>query len=259
MQRPPNKSTPSILFAGGTSEWIRRVSEKHKQLASLKLSDQQRNKLEKSTEIEFVHSTLALEGIDLNREKIAQVISAEPGSQITSSDATTALLFSFRKIAAVAREQGKSAELTIDLLLEIHGAPDAGLRKTSGDPTGRLKSPKAEHLPALLESACQWYSADSFAELNPIEQAALVLLRLIEIQPFEERNQRTALVAASLFTLRSDLPPLVIRAEMNTDYLSAFDEAARMNTKPMVELLARAVRETLEELIKQGLGVGSWG
>jgi len=236
------------LFASGTSEWIRRVSERHKQLASLKLTNDQRTKLEKWTEIEFIRSALALEGIDSDRERITQLVSSEPGAQ---TDASAALLTSLRKITALARARGKSAELTIDLLLDIHGAPQAGLRKTQGDLTGKLKPSPPEHLPALLESACQWYTADSFAELNPIEQAALVLLRLIEIQPFEERNQWTALVAASLFTLRSDLPPLVIKAPMNRDYLHAVDEATRMNTKPMVELLARAVTETLEESIKQ--------
>ena len=251
MQRPPNRNAPSILFARGTSEWIRRVSDKHKQLASLKLSNETRNKLERWTEVEFVHSALALEGIHIDREKIVQAVSSEPKIQAQGSDAPTALLISLRKITALARARGKSAELTVDVLLDIHNTPEAGFRTTQGTPNSKLTPPSAEHLPLLLESACQWYTADSFTELNPIEQAALVLLRLIEIQPFEDENGRTLLVAASLFTLRSDLPPLVIKSEMNADYLLALDEAIRMNTKPMVELLAWAVAETLEESIRQ--------
>src|SRR5262249_56123813 len=129
------------------------------------------------------------------------------------------------RIGGLARVQGKSAELTTGLILDIHSAHDAGFRKSQGIITATRKPPPPEHLPALLESACRWYTADSFAELNPIEQAALVLLRLIEIQPFEEKNEQTSLVAAGLFTLRSDLPPLVIKAEMNAEYLVALDEA----------------------------------
>ncbi|HKA17747.1 MAG TPA: Fic family protein [Blastocatellia bacterium] len=251
MQRPPNRSTPSVLFARGTSEWIKRVSENHKQLTSLKLSSDQKKKLEHWTEAEFIHSTLALEGVNLDSERIAHLVSSEPAVQTDAANGAAALLTSLRRIAALARVQGKSAELTTDLILDIHSAHDAGFRKSQGIITATRKPPPPEHLPALLESACRWYTADSFAELNPIEQAALVLLRLIEIQPFEEKNEQTSLVAASLFTLRSDLPPLVIKAEMNAEYLVALDEATRMNTKPMVELLAWAVADTLEESIKQ--------
>src|SRR5215468_5537864 len=130
MQRPPNRITPSILFARGTSEWIRRVSEKHKQLASLKLSNDTRSKLEKWTEVEFVHSALALEGILIDREKIVQAVSSESKIQAQGSDATMSVLFSLRKITALARGRGKSAYLTVDLLLDIHSAPEAGFRKT---------------------------------------------------------------------------------------------------------------------------------
>ena len=251
MQRPPNRSTPSILFARGTSEWIRRVSEKHKQLASLKLSDDTRNKLERWTEVEFIHSTLALEGIHIDREKIVEAFSSEPKVLAQGTDPPTAVLISLRKITALARARGKSGDLTVDLLLELHNTPEAGFRKTQVSPNSKFTPPAPEHLPVLLETACLWYTADSFTELNPIEQAALVLLRLLELRPFEEGNERTSLVAASLFTLRSDLPPLVIKSEMNSGYLLALDEAIRMNTKPMVELLAWAVVETLEESIKQ--------
>jgi len=264
MQRPPNRSAPPVLFAHGTSEWIRRVNEKHKQLASLNLSSEQKGRLEKWSEIEFIHSTLALEGFDLVRERIAEAIYSEAQVGADYSETAT-LLISLRKVTALAGAKGKRAELTTDLLRDIHSVPGAefrktpaasDFRKTPGSTAGAVKLPAPQHLPALLESACQWYTADSFVELNPIEQAALVLLRLIEIQPFEEKNERTALVAASLFTLRSDLPPLIIKAAMNAQFLLALDEAARMNTKPMVELLALVVAETLDESIKQVPGVG---
>jgi Fic family protein len=251
MHRPPKRSAPNILFAHGTSEWVRRVSEKHKQLASLKLTSGQRDLLERWTEIEFVHSSLALEGITLDRQQISQLISNEAVGEGDAPKVAAALVTSLRKVATLVRAKDKNAELTSELLLEIHGVSGVGLRKGPGTISGSLKPPAPNHLPTVLESAFHWYTAESFAELNPIEQAALVLLRLIEIQPFEENNQRTALVAASLFTLRGDLPPLIIKAQMKTEYFSALDEATRMNTKPMVELLAWAVADTLDESIQQ--------
>ena len=75
------------------------------------------------------------------------------------------------------------------------------------------------HLRLILDSACQWFSADSFRELHPVEQASI--LRLIEMHPFQLRNERTALLAASLFTLRSGLPPLIIEPGSHQAYRAA--------------------------------------
>src|SRR5207302_1375832 len=99
-------------------------------------------------------------------------------------------------------------------------------------------------------SACHWFTAESFTEFHPVEQASLVLLRLIDIEPFDRSNERTALVAASLFTLRSELPPVIIKPEMKAAYRAACAEAMRMNTKPMVDLLAAAVEKSITDVME---------
>ncbi|HSQ20228.1 MAG TPA: hypothetical protein VLR92_07630, partial [Blastocatellia bacterium] len=68
---------------------------------------------------------------------------------------------------------------------------------------------------------------------------------------FEQTNERTALVAASLFTVRSELPPIIIGPEIHFAYHNALDEGVRMNTKPMVELIAEAVERSIEAMLKQ--------
>jgi hypothetical protein len=74
---------------------------------------------------------------------------------------------------------------------------------------------------------------------------------LIEIRAFDHRNQQTALVAASLFTLRSGLPPIIIRPETQPAYRAALNEGIRMNTKPMVEFLAESIEKSLSQMILQ--------
>ena len=251
MQRPPDRKAPPILFTRGTSEWISRVNQKHKQLSELRLSAEQKERLDRWAETEFVYSTLKLEGASINREQVARVVLYATGAGAENERTTTALLDSVRTVASLARANGKAAELTSELLLKLHSLPGAGFRQTAGDTNRIVRPPSAELLPALLESACRWYTAESFAELNPLEQASIVLLRLIELQPFEEANERTALVAASLFTLRSELPPIIIKPEMDSAYRKARDEGMQMNTKPMVELVAEAVERSLSEMIEQ--------
>jgi Fic family protein len=242
-----------MLFARGTSEWISRVNQKHKQLIELGLSAEQKERLDRWAETEFVYSTLKLEGADVNRDQVAQVVShiPDPGAVAENERAMTTLLVSLRTVTSLARANGKAAELTGEFLLKLHSVPGAGFRRIAGD-ASRVPKPVAPgHLPALIESACRWYTAESFAELNPVEQASIVLLRLIDIQPFEQANERTALVAASLFTLRSELPPIIIKPEMDSAYRNALDEGTRMNTKPMVELVAEAIEQSVSELIER--------
>lgn len=241
-----------MLFTRGTSAWISRVNQKHKQLVELGLSAERKERLDRWAEAEFVYSTLALEGADVKREHLARVASHDPDALEASENerASMALLVSLRMVTSVARANGKAAELTSDLLLKLHSLPGAAFRKSAGKPSQVPKPVAPEHLPALIESACRWYTAESFAELNPIEQASIVLLRLMDMQPFEEANERTALVAASLFTLRSELPPIIIGPQMDAAYRNALDEGTRMNTKPMVELIAEAISHSIAEMIQ---------
>lgn len=250
MQKPPERRTPTILFTRATSEWISRVNQKHKQLTELQLSAARREALDRWAETEFVHSTLTLEGVAVEHEDVARVGSISDAASEGDRSAT-ALLESLRTVTSLARAKGRGARLTADLLLRLHNVPGeaSAFRSSAGD-ARRVKPAPAEALPVMVDSACQWYTADSFTELHPIEQASIVFLRLIEMQPFEKANERTALLAASLFTVRSELPPIIINPEMQAAYRAALDEGIRMNTKPMVELIAEAVERSLEKMIR---------
>lgn len=253
MQRPSDRRTPPILFTRGTSEWISRVNQKHKQLLELGLSAEQKERLDRWAETDFVYSTLKLEGADVKRDHVAQVVShiSDPGAVAENERAPMPLLVSLRMVTSLARANGKAAELTGEVLLKLHSVPGGGFRGSAGGASRVPKPAAPEHLPALIESACRWYTAESFGELNPVEQASIVLLRLIDMQPFEQANERTALVAASLFTLRSELPPIIIKPEMDSAYRNALDEGTRMNTKPMVETVAEAVERSISEMIER--------
>jgi Fic family protein len=246
MAKPPGQRMP-ILFERPTYEWVARVNQKHKQLLELQLSAEETQTLDRWIEIEFVHSTLEIEDVEIDREQLARIVPLAASSVgATEPDAATSLLESLRTVTSIARELGKDSALSVELLLKLHNAPGAQGLRSHSDATSKVT---AENLPAVLDSACQWFSADSFAELHPIEQASIVFLRLIEIRPFEDRNARTALVAASVFTLRSGLPPIIIDPATAPAYSNALNEGLRMNTKPMVEFVAQSIEESLTHMI----------
>jgi Fic family protein len=250
MQRPPDRNGPLVIFSRAANEWINQVSRKHKELADLQLTDAGRARLEGWAEAEFIHATLRLEHLDLARKQVTRIISSSE-----SATPTEAIILgvrdALRVVESLAKTSGRAAQLTPELLVMLHNlhSQESGFRTSAGDTRGGLRPAPAAHLSAIVDSACRWYTAESFAELNPIEQAAIVFLRLIEIQPFEQANQRTALIAASLFTRRSGLPLIIIKPEMESAFHNALDEATRTNTKPMVELMAGAVQTTLDEMI----------
>lgn len=247
MQGPPNRRTPPILFARPTHEWLSRVDQRQKQLAALELSREQRERLTRRHEIEFAYSVLTLEGLPVSREEVANLVSSRASNPNESDQKARAILEvvqSLRMIGALIQSRGREAELSPDLLLNLN--PSGSFRTTEGDAPRAIKP---AHISAAIEGACRWYSAESFAELHSVEQASIVLLRLIEIQPFEHSNERTALLAASLFTLRRELPPINISPELETTFRSALAEGFQMSTKPMVELIAEALeRNMIEDL-----------
>jgi Fic family protein len=243
MQGPPNRRTPPILFTRPTHEWLSRVDQRQKQLAALELSREQKERLARRNEIEFAYSLLTLDGLTVSREEVADLVSspaANPNESDQKARAILEVIQSLRMIEAIIQSRGRDAELSPELLVNLN--PAGSLRTTPGDSS---RSIKAEHLAAAIEGACRWYAAESFTELHPVEQASIVLLRLIEIQPFESANEPTALLAASLFTLRRQLPSINISPELETTFRAALAEGFQMNTKPMVELAAEALERTM--------------
>ncbi|MBI3651845.1 MAG: Fic family protein [Acidobacteria bacterium] len=242
MQRPPQ--LPSILSARQSYQWSSRINQQVKELAGLKLSPKQKAQIKNWLEVEFVFSTLRLEDSAVSREAICQIIHASADKETAEDLRIEDLLYPFQRVEDQIESAGQKAELTVELLLSI--APDKEFRQTDSN----LSPVRAAHLPRIVENACRWFAMASFAELNPIEQAAIALLRLLEIVPFERHNQRTSLIAASLFLLRSELPPLIFKPEQDAAYTAARREGLHLNTQPMVELIAASVEQTLAGIIK---------
>jgi Fic/DOC family len=241
MQRPPGRIGP--ILSRSPNEWINQVNERYAALAALGVTPEEYSRLDSWLISRFVFATLRLEEIDVACKPSARDIEvAKDAAPFVIAHLTNAL----REVVVLAKVESDAARLTPALLIKLGGA---GFR-TRDDPGSRsIASAPAAYLAQTIERACDWFAAESFTELNPIEQAALVFLRLATIEPFAQTNQATAMVAASLFTLRAKLPPVVIKPEMQTAFLKALVDADQMNMQPLVELIADAVSLTLDEMV----------
>ena len=225
MARPPLPIAGSS-FTRPINDWINLVNQKKTELESLL----EARALEKEAAVwmESEFSRIALAGIETTER--------------SSSIAEAGVIASLLEIKGAIASHGKHAPLTPDLLLRVNDLL-SGASATSAAWAGM----RAERSIAM---ACDWFSADSFNELHATEQAATVLIRLSEIQAFERVNHLTSVIGASLFTMRAGLPPTMIPPETEASLQSAIAEAKRMNTRPMVELIARTTEIALGSLIK---------
>ncbi|MGH9940225.1 MAG: Fic family protein, partial [Blastocatellia bacterium] len=119
-----------------------------------------------------------------------------------------------------------------DLHRMIVGAPadEDVLRKTEPTPINAMHDPTPVLLlPRMLDNAFDWFGAESFKDLHPVERAAVVYLRLLDLHPFPAHTETTAALAASFYTEREGLPPLVIFTDDTTlaRYARALEAAFR--------------------------------
>ena len=131
------------------------------------------------------------------------------------------------------------------LMGQSEGRP-SDYRQGSAAPLLESHDPaEPELVPQLVDTALEWCRADSFAEMHEVEQAALVLLKLTDIQPFDRHNGKTLRLFSNFFLVRAGYPPAVIRSELAGKYSMALQKALCYQTGPLVELLTESVAFSL--------------
>ena len=252
MQRPPSGKGLPLAPASPIHDALNRISGKQTELIKLGLSPARLTALMEFVERAFTASALALTGLDVSDEQIAvlqrgrvQEAEALPGTE----GKIQAGLTSVRVLRSVA-DRAAAASLTPELLLRIH---DPLNDKPSGNNESDTAADGAEEsarTAARIMAFCDWAAADSFRELNALEQAAIIVLRLLEIRPFAEGNVIAALGAGSLFTMRAGWPPIIIPKPIQPRFKPTVGEGMKMNTRPMVDLLAESIYQTIESIIQ---------
>jgi hypothetical protein len=250
MPAPSGFKTPNILSVRPVHEWISRINHSHQRLSELAASSQAKTVLAEWAEVSFVYCTLALDGEEIPRNRISEIVrvGADAKTAHDSHRRAVNLLVGLREIEALAQAGRLASEMTGNLILHLRNIVVGGVSSESADARRAIESGD-RRLAEVLDVACRWFGADSFAELNPVEQASIVHLRLIEILPFDDQRTPIAFLAASLFTIRSGLPPVILKPERAADYRSAREEGFRMNTGPMVALIAESILDALNEMI----------
>ena len=126
---------------------------------------------------------------------------------------------------------------------------DRALRQKPRDrPEGPPPAPP-EFIASRLAITEQWLGADSARELNPAQQGAIALARIVEILPFDRANGVVARLAASHLMVRAGARPPVLVGEDAARLREALTAAYQLQTEPLARLLEDASERALDVLL----------
>jgi hypothetical protein len=189
-------------------------------------------------------------------EREAALLALQPDELLNQSEAARFVRATRLVTASAAEAENR---LTRKLLADLYRTLAATERDTDAIRTTETLALNPAHSPVpavllskMIDNALDWFTTDSFNELHIGEQAALVYLRLLDLQLFPTHHETIALLAASFFTERAGLPPLIIFSDelTTTSYPAIVESAFRMLTQPLVELLAANLIRTTEAALQ---------
>jgi hypothetical protein len=147
-----------------------------------------------------------------------------------------------------AREQVQ--EVTKSGLLKMHSLMFTGvLRQSSMPPLFRGQDcPEPQFIDRSLDNFFHWMTAESVAEIHPIERAALVLTRLADIWPFDTGNLTAAIMLANIGLRQAGCAPFFVPYEHKKEFNTTVAQAMAIEMQPLVNAIYNCVRREMEAL-----------
>jgi fido (protein-threonine AMPylation protein) len=136
-------------------------------------------------------------------------------------------------------------------LLRIHSIVFGGtLREKSMNPLFRGQDcPEPQFIDRSLDNFFNWLSAESVAEIHPVERAALVLTRIVDIWPFDTGNLTDAIMVANIGLGRAGFAPFFVLPEHKKEFNTVIAQAMSIETQPLVNAIYRTIKREMEPLV----------
>ena len=154
-----------------------------------------------------------------------------------------------QRARTVVREAAKAGLIETHSIL-FNGREGAGkLRQKAIKPLYRGHDcPEPQFIDRSLDNFFSWITAESLSEIHPIEKAALVLTRIVDIWPFEFGNLTVAIVFANLFLRQAGLAPFFLLPEHVKEFNTVVAQAMTIETQPLVNAIYKTIKREMEAL-----------
>ena len=149
----------------------------------------------------------------------------------------------------VFQDPTKAGLLNLHLIL-FGGRKGAGeLRQTAIKPLFRGHDcPEPQFIDRSLDNFFSWLTAESVSEIHPIERAALVLTRIVDIWPFEYGNLTAAIMSANVFLGRAGLAPFFVLPKDAKEFNTVVAQAMSIETQPLVNAIFKTIKREMEAI-----------
>ena len=108
--------------------------------------------------------------------------------------------------------------------------------------------PEPQFIERSLDNFFNWLTAESVSEIHPIERAALVLTRLVDIWPFEYGNLTVAIMLANVFLRGAGLTPFFVLPRDVKEFNVAVAQAMTIETQPLVNAIFKTIKREMEAI-----------
>ena len=189
-----------------------------------------------------------LTGLEWARQNHGLESLADEGSLLESQ-----LQCHIAAVQTVLRFADEKEFLSGDNLLELHRVLVSGVHARAGEFRQQNATPlapgheptDAELVAPVVDNALGWFRSESFAEMHEVEKSALMLIKLMDVQPFDEANGRTLRLFSNFFLLKAGYPPAIIPASQADQYALAIQRSLGFDTQPIIDLISEATDRSL--------------
>lgn len=217
-------------------------------------------KLNEQFAIEMTYNSNAIEGNTLTLQETAWVIQdgltikGKPmKDHLEARDHYNALAYLYELI-----EHGEQQTISEMLIRTIH---QLVVRETEAQTagayrTGNVMITGANHTPpdvsnvlGAMRDLISWMRGNQ-KKLHPVEFAAIVHHKLVNIHPFFDGNGRTARVVMNLLLLQEGYPLVIVLKNDRKKYYQVLARADAGDIRPFVRFIAQAVERSLNVYLK---------
>jgi hypothetical protein len=161
-----------------------------------------------------------------------------------------AVLEQFEGARGVRQAREEVQEITKAGLLRMHSIMFTGsLRQSAVQPMFRGHDcPDPQFIGRSLDNFFGWLTAESLSEIHPIERAALVLTRIVDIWPFDVGNFTLAIMSANVGLRQAGFAPFFVLPEHRKEFTTVVAQAMAIETQPLVNAIFNCVKREMEAL-----------
>lgn len=236
---------------------IKRLSDKHRQLQSARpLSPTIVTKLRERFMLEMTYNSNAIEGNALTLKETYLILSEgitikgkSLKDHLEAKNHHEALEFIFEQVEHDSHHT-ISEHLIRELQSLVIGSIDRSIAGTYRDVEVAITAsshqpPLATEVPGKMADLIKWFRKDQ-SRLNPIELAAILHHKLVNIHPFADGNGRTARLLMNVILLQTGYPLVIILKNDRRKYYDTLSLADNGNINPFIIFVARAVERSLD-------------